>query len=92
MHDPLTGLRVIRADILKSWSVKSDVFDIEVELNREVERNGFKIAEILIKYRQRVGEKKLKVRDGVTILKNTFGNNPIVVLIYLFSCIFYFVP
>jgi glycosyltransferase involved in cell wall biosynthesis len=67
--DPLTGLRVIRAEILKEWSVKSQGFDIEVELNSHVERKGYIIVEVPIKYRQRLGEKKLKVKHGATILK-----------------------
>lgn len=69
LRDPLTGLRVMRAEILRDWSVKSQGFDIEVELNRHVERKGYTIVEVPIRYRQRVGEKKLKVRHGVTILK-----------------------
>ena len=69
MQDPLTGLRAIRAEILRDWHVKSKGFDIEVELNSEVERRSFGIIEIPIKYRMRLGEKKLKVSDGATILK-----------------------
>jgi dolichol-phosphate mannosyltransferase len=69
LNDPLTGLRVIRADILRDWAVKSKGFDIEVELNHLVERKGFGIAEVPIVYRQRLGEKKLKMRHGATILK-----------------------
>jgi glycosyltransferase involved in cell wall biosynthesis len=69
MHDPLTGLRVIRADLLRDWVVKSQGFDIEVELNRRVERKGYRIVEVPIRYRQRLGEKKLKMRHGATILK-----------------------
>jgi len=69
LSDPLTGLRVIRAEILKDWIVKSEGFDIEVELNHQVERKGFKTVEVPIKYRQRLGEKKLKMKHGVTILK-----------------------
>jgi glycosyltransferase involved in cell wall biosynthesis len=69
LRDPLTGLRVIRSEILKAWKVKSQGFDIEVELNRHVEKKGYKIVEVPIKYRQRLGEKKLKVRHGATILK-----------------------
>jgi glycosyltransferase involved in cell wall biosynthesis len=69
LSDPLTGLRVIRAEILKDWSVKSKGFDVEVELNHQVERKGFKIVEVPIKYRQRLGEKKLKIKHGATILK-----------------------
>jgi glycosyltransferase involved in cell wall biosynthesis len=69
LRDPLTGLRVIRAEILSDWVVKSQGFDIEVELNRWVERKGYLTVEVPIKYRQRIGEKKLKMRHGVTILK-----------------------
>jgi glycosyltransferase involved in cell wall biosynthesis len=69
LRDPLTGLRVIRTEILGDWTVKSQGFDIEVELNHLVERKGYKTVEVPIQYRQRIGEKKLKVRHGVTILK-----------------------
>ena len=69
LNDPLTGLRVIRAEILKDWKVKSKGFDIEVELNHYVERKGFDIVEIPIHYRERLGAKKLKVRHGAVILK-----------------------
>ena len=69
LRDPLTGLRVIRTEILRDWTVRSQGFDVEVELNRHVEREGYTIVELPIKYRQRVGEKKLKLRHGATILK-----------------------
>jgi dolichol-phosphate hexosyltransferase len=69
LRDPLTGLRVVRAEILKNWVVKSKGFDIEVELNHLVERKGFGIIEVPINYRQRLGEKKLKARHGAVILK-----------------------
>jgi dolichol-phosphate mannosyltransferase len=67
--DPLTGLRVVRAEILRDWVVKSKGFDVEVELNHQVERKGFDIVEVPIDYRQRMGKKKLKVRHGAEILK-----------------------
>ncbi len=69
LQDPLTGLRAIRAEILRGWLVKSKGFDVEVELNHLVERCGFTIREIPICYRARLGEKKLKVSHGATILK-----------------------
>jgi dolichol-phosphate mannosyltransferase len=69
LEDPLTGLRVVRAGILRGWSVRSKGFDVEVELNHQVERQGFQIVEVPIKYRTRLGEKKLKIRHGATILK-----------------------
>ena len=69
LRDPLTGLRVIRSDILRDWQVKSKGFDIEVELNHHVERRGFDIKEVDIEYRERLGEKKLKVRHSAEIFK-----------------------
>jgi glycosyltransferase involved in cell wall biosynthesis len=69
LKDPLTGLRVVRWEILRGWKPKSRGFDIEVELNHQVERKGFTIVEIPIEYRPRLGEKKLRLRHGVTILK-----------------------
>jgi glycosyltransferase involved in cell wall biosynthesis len=69
LNDPLTGLRVIRAEILKNWKVKSQGFDVEVELNHHVERQGFIITEVPIQYRPRLGQKKLGVKHGAEILK-----------------------
>ncbi len=69
LQDPLTGLRVIRAEILRDWIPRSKGFDIEVELNHLVEKRGFEIREIPIYYRTRLGEKKLKISHGTSILK-----------------------
>jgi glycosyltransferase involved in cell wall biosynthesis len=69
LRDPLTGLRVVRWQILKNWKPKSKGFDIEAEMNHRVENQGYTTVEIPIKYRNRVGEKKLKLRHGFTILK-----------------------
>ena len=69
LQDPLTGLRVIRADILRKWVIKSKGFDIEVELNHQVAKQGFDTIEVPIGYRDRLGEKKLKMKHGATILK-----------------------
>jgi glycosyltransferase involved in cell wall biosynthesis len=69
LRDPLTGLRVVRAKIVRDWKVRSKGFDVEVELNHQVERKGYTIVEIPIQYRKRLGEKKLKLRHGIVILK-----------------------
>jgi dolichol-phosphate mannosyltransferase len=67
--DPLSGLRVVRYEILKDWKPKSKGFDVEAEMNYRVERSGYKTTEIPIQYRPRLGEKKLKLKHGFTILK-----------------------
>ena len=69
LRDPLTGLRVVRWRILRNWEPKSNGFDIEAEMNHRVERQRYKTVEIPIKYRDRLGQKKLKLRHGFTILK-----------------------
>jgi dolichol-phosphate hexosyltransferase len=69
LADPLTGLRVVRARILRNWKVKSKGFDIEVELNHLVEREGFGIVEVPINYRERLGQKKLGIKNGAEILR-----------------------
>ena len=69
MKDPLTGLRVVRWEILKDWRPKSTSFDVEVEVNHLVERKGFGIVEVPIYYRRRLGEKKLKIKHGFAILR-----------------------
>ena len=69
LHDPLSGLRVVRWEILKHWKPKSKSFDIEVELNFHVEKMGDSITEIPIQYRPRLGEKKLKLKHGFVIAK-----------------------
>lgn len=75
LRDPLTGLRIIRWSIVKDWKPKSKGFDIEVEMNHYVERQGYDIVEIDIPYRTRVGEKKLRLGDGITILKRILSES-----------------
>ena len=68
MEDPLTGLRVLRYDCIRDFRPKARGFDIEVEINNHIQRRGGKIFEFPIEYRQRLGEKKLRIRHGLTIL------------------------
>jgi len=69
LTDPLTGLRAVRAEILRNWKMKSKGFDMEVELNHHVEREGFGIVEVPIEYRVRLGTKKLGLMNGGEILR-----------------------
>ena len=69
LNDPLTGLRLIRYNILKNWQPMSLGFDIEVELNNYITCMGYEIVEVPIKYRPRLGKKKLGFRHGLGILK-----------------------
>ena len=69
MNDPYTGLRIIRFNLLRGWKPKSCGFDIEAEINHHIERMGYKIVEVPIQYRKRLGKKKLGFRDGLKILR-----------------------
>lgn len=73
--DPLTGLRVVRWDLLKRWRPRSLGFDVEVELNHFVEKQGYEIVEVPIALRSRLGRKKLNILDGLTILKRIMSES-----------------
>jgi dolichol-phosphate mannosyltransferase len=75
LMDPLTGLRAVRWHILRDWEPKSKGFDIEAEMNHRVENMGYKTVEIPIKYRPRLGEKKLSLKDGFSILKRIISES-----------------
>jgi hypothetical protein len=60
---------------LKKWEPKSKGFDIEAEMNHRVERQGYKTVEIPIKYRDRLGQKKLKLKDGFSILRRIISES-----------------
>lgn len=69
LNDPYTGLRLIRFTLVKNWKPKSQGFDIEAELNHHIQQSGYKIVELPIKYRKRLGKKKLGFRHGLKILR-----------------------
>jgi hypothetical protein len=46
LNDPLTGFRIIRYELLRSWKPDSKGFDIEIELNCHVKRMGYDIVEV----------------------------------------------
>ena len=73
LSDPLSGLRVVRAELLKEWEPKSKGFDIEVEFNFHVERKGYRIVEIPINHRSRLGKKKFNFRRGINLLGKIIG-------------------
>lgn len=69
LRDPLSGLRMVRADVLQSWKPSATGFDVECELNCYVHNvRGLGIVEIPIDYRPRVGKKKLGFRHGFVIM------------------------
>lgn len=81
-HNSFNGISLrlpdfaIQAELLRDWHVKSKGFDVEVELNYHLERRGFAITEVPIQYRNRLGEKKLKVTHGAPILERIMLKSP----------------
>ena len=75
LGDPLSGLRVVRSEILEGWKPKSKGFDVEAEMNALVRRRGYRTVEVPIDYRDRMGEKKLKLRHGLGIMKRILAES-----------------
>lgn len=75
LDDPLSGLRIVRSEILDGWKPKSKGFDVEAEMNAIVGRKGYRIVEVPIDYRMRLGEKKLKLRDGLAIMRRILAES-----------------
>jgi len=75
LSDPLSGLRVVKWEILKGWKPKSKGFDVEAEMNYHIERSGHQIVEVPIMYRPRLGKKKLKLRHGLVILRRILAES-----------------
>jgi dolichol-phosphate mannosyltransferase len=75
LSDPLSGFRVVRYILLKEWTPESRGFDIESELNCYVKKKSYRIVEVPIQYRPRLGKKKLGYGDAFTILKRMIKEN-----------------
>jgi dolichol-phosphate mannosyltransferase len=75
LSDPLSGLRVVRYSLLKDWTPVSGGFDIESELNSYVKKKDYRIVEVPVEYRPRLGKKKLGFRHALTILKRIIKEN-----------------
>jgi glycosyltransferase involved in cell wall biosynthesis len=69
LRDPLSGLRLVRADAIRGWVPTAHGFDVECELNCYVHNvRRLQISEVSVPYRERVGTKKLGFRHGFLIL------------------------
>ena len=69
LQDPLSGLRVVRWEAIRDWRPNARGFEIETEMNLYLVSRGWGIAEVPVEYRKRLGEKKLKIRDAIPIIK-----------------------
>jgi len=87
LSDVLTGMYAVRTDILREMLFESRGFGIEAEIVAHVASTGGSIAEVPIEYRRRVGEKKLRVRHGFSILASmvrlSLRYNPLFFILFL---------
>ncbi len=66
LHDINSGMRAWKVSSLKPF--KSKAFDIEAEITIRAIKDGLKVSEIPVAYEKRVGESKIRVKDGFSIL------------------------
>lgn len=67
VSDVCSGMWGFRTDFLKSFNIRADGFDLEVNLFAECVRRGLPIVEVPIPYYRRVGSAKLRLRTGLRI-------------------------
>lgn len=71
ISDVLSGMYVVRADILRAEGLSSESFDVEVEIASTLVSAG-KVTQVPISYGSRKGEEKLGARHGFRILNTLF--------------------
>jgi hypothetical protein len=71
----MLGLRFVRWEILKGWEPKSKGFNVEVELNHQVERSDYGMIEVSIDYRIGLVEKEMKIWGGFKILRGILAES-----------------
>lgn len=67
--DLCSGMWGFRSHVLNKYAIESDKFTLEADLFRSTVRGGWKLSQIPISYRGRLGGSmaKLRVRDGLEI-------------------------
>lgn len=88
-HDVLSGMYLMKTNVLREVSFQSKGFGIESEIVAHVASSGGYIVEVPIRYRKRLGKKKLGLRHGISILKTMFdlawSYNPVSILFFVAS-------
>jgi len=88
--DVLSGMYVVRAEVLRELFFESSHFGIESEIVSHVVSTGGRVSEIPIEYRKRLGQKKkLKIVHGVMIfldmIKLAWKYNPTFFIFFIGS-------
>lgn len=68
LRDVLSGMYLLDKEVLEEMEFKSSGFGIESEIAAHVAGTGGEIVEVPIEYRERKGEKKLRVKHGLDII------------------------
>ncbi len=66
LHDINSGMRAFSLGRIMPFRSKG--FDIEAEITIRAIKDGLKISEVPVRYEKRVGESKIRIRDGFRIL------------------------
>ncbi len=81
LRDVLSGMYLVKREFLEDMDFSTKGFSIESEIAAHIASTGGEIGEVPIVYRQRLGEKKLKVRHGIRIaldmIKLAWRYNPV---------------
>jgi len=80
--DLCTGYWAFDSKAIRLIDIKANGFDLETDLFTQISKHELKIKSVPIKYRQRIGESKLRRKDALTIIARIVRNirdwNPIV--------------
>lgn len=94
--DSQSGLRAFKKDLLEKLRIKAKGLEFETEMTAKVAKLGYKIVEVPIEYRERVGESKLRpVTDGfrmfLSLLKTCYTETSILARLVLIPSVIFFV-
>jgi len=93
LTDVLSGMYILRTESVRTALFESKGFSIESEIAAHIVSSGGSIAEHPIEYRRRLGEKKLKVWDGVKIavdmVKLAWKYNPVFFIAFIGSLLLF---
>lgn len=74
LRDSQTGLRAFRKEMFDKLNVKAKGLEFETKMTVRAAKLGYKIVEIPIEYRERVGKSKLRpIKDGSRMLSALFS-------------------
>lgn len=98
ISDLCTGYWGFTKKVYKSLNISANRFELEANILSEISKRNYSLFEILINYRKREGENKLKTRDGANILffllkekfnKEFLESNFFIIFLFVISTLFF---